>query len=287
MSYGPDPWQQTHWDWRAAGNFIGGGAGSGLIALAPFSGAEGPWLAAAMLAGVALIGLGLLCVWAEIGRPLRALNVFFNPHTSWMTREALVGSALVPVALAAAVGAWFGSAWALAVWPAAALALAFVYCQGRILRAARGIPTWREPMIVPLVVLTGLAEGAGLWMLLQPLQLAARPGLLTGLAALLLARAVVWPLYRRRLARGSSAKARAVLDQAGLALLWAGAVLPLTALAIAPMGWLAPQATAALLMFSGLAATAAGSWFKFALITRAAFNQGFALVHLPVRGVRR
>ena len=30
-----------------------------------------------------------------------------------------------------------------------------------------------------------------------------------------------------------------------------------------------------------------GLWFKFTLVTRAAFNQGFALPHLPVRGVRR
>ena len=42
MSYGPNPWQQTNWDWRAAGNFICGGAGSGLIAATALSGAQGP-----------------------------------------------------------------------------------------------------------------------------------------------------------------------------------------------------------------------------------------------------
>ena len=36
-----------------------------------------------------------------------------------------------------------------------------------------------------------------------------------------------------------------------------------------------------------LTALAAGLWFKFTLVTRAAFNQGFALPHLPVRGVPR
>ncbi len=41
------------------------------------------------------------------------------------------------------------------------LALVFVYCQGRMLQAARGIPAWREPLLVPLIVVTGLAEGAG------------------------------------------------------------------------------------------------------------------------------
>ena len=28
--YGATAWHQTSWDWRAAGNFIGGGAGAGV-----------------------------------------------------------------------------------------------------------------------------------------------------------------------------------------------------------------------------------------------------------------
>ena len=43
----------------------------------------------------------------------------------------------------------------------------------------------------------------------------------------------------------------------------------------------------ALLCLAGFAAAAPGAWFKFILVTRAGFNQGFALVHLPVRGVAR
>ncbi|MDE2300286.1 MAG: dimethyl sulfoxide reductase anchor subunit, partial [Burkholderiales bacterium] len=141
MSYGPAPWQQTQWDLRAAANFVCGGAGSGLIVFAAASGARGLALALLLLGGVALVGTGLLCVWLEIGRPLRALHVLFNPRTSWMTREAFVAMLLVPVALAAAAGL------PAFIWPAAALALAFVYCQSRILRAAKGIPTWREPWL--------------------------------------------------------------------------------------------------------------------------------------------
>ena len=38
---------------------------------------------------------------------------------------------------------------------------------------------------------------------------------------------------------------------------------------------------------AGLLVAATGAWFKFALITRGAFNQGFALTRLPVRGVAR
>ena len=90
MSFGPAPWQQTNWDWRAAANFICGGAGAGLIVFAALSGAAGAPLTGLLLGGLALVGAGLFCVWLEIGRPLRALHVFFNPRTSWMTRESFI-----------------------------------------------------------------------------------------------------------------------------------------------------------------------------------------------------
>ncbi len=63
--------------------------------------ASGTWL---ILAGLALVGLGLFCVSLELGRPLRALNVIRNPRTSWMAREAWVAGALFPAGLAAAFG---------------------------------------------------------------------------------------------------------------------------------------------------------------------------------------
>ena len=44
----------------------------------------------------AFIGAGLTCVWLEIGRPLRAINVFFHPQTSWMTREGIVAVPINP-----------------------------------------------------------------------------------------------------------------------------------------------------------------------------------------------
>lgn len=281
MSYGPMPWQQTQWDWRAAGNFICGGTGAGLIVFAALSGAGGPVLAGLQLGGVALIGIGLVCVWLEIGRPLRALHVFFNPHTSWMTREAFVATLLMPVALAVAAGLPGFE------WLAAALALAFVYCQGRILRGARGIPAWREPLVVPLVVLTGLAEGGGLWLLGQPAHAAGRPLLLALVGALVLARALAWLAYRRRLATRTATPALNALDRAGCWLRRAGSWLPLAALAPVAGGWIDGAMAASLVAAAGAAATATGAWLKFTLITRAGFNQGFALAHLPVRGVRR
>ena len=281
MSYGPNPWQQTNWDWRAAGNFIGGGAGGGLIVFAALSGAQGPALAVLLLGGMALVGMGLSCVWLELGRPLRALHVFLNPRTSWMTREAFVATLLMPVALA--------TAWGLPgfQWLAAALALVFIYCQSRMLQAAKGIPTWREPLVVPLLVLTGLAEGGGLWLLAQSAH-AGDPPLALGLVAgLVLARVGVWLAYRKRLAARVAPRALAAVAAAGRWLLLGGSVAPLIVLALVASGLIGGALAAALLVVAGLLATVCGSWLKFTLITRAGFNQGFALAHLPVRGVRR
>ena len=121
-------------------------------------------------------------MWLEIGRPTRALHVFFNPRTSWMSREAFVATLLFPAGLAAAAGL------APFAWLSALLALAFVYCQARILKAARGIPAWREPLVVPLIVTTGLAEGGGLFLLANPLHGAANQALIALFGALLAAR---------------------------------------------------------------------------------------------------
>lgn len=278
MSYGPNPWQQAHWDWRAAGNFICGGAGSGLIVFAAFSGVQGRGLAGLILGGLALIGLGLFCVWLEIGRPWRSLNVFFNPRTSWMSREALTALLLFPAGLAAATGL------AAFVPVTALLALFFLFCQGRMLRAARGIPAWREPLASSLIVLTGLTEGAGLFFLSAPLHQGGTRSLLIMFGALLLARVLLWLAYRKRLATQAAPRALAALDRAGRWLQITGTWLPLLLIAIATGP--ASAATAALLTaLAGFLAVVAGGFMKYTLITRAAFNQGFALKHLPVRGV--
>lgn len=274
MSFGPRPWQQRHWDWRAACNFMFGGTGSGLIAAAALAGPR--QMAVDVLVGLAFVALGLTAVWLEIGRPWRALNVMFNPFTSWMTRESFASLPLFALGLAAALrgDAAFGAL-------AAAGALLFVYCQARILRGAKGIPAWREHTLTPLILCTALAEGAGVACLLAPLAGGASgvPG--AWLALALVARSIAWPLYRGRVEKTASREARVELDVAGRGLMQLGTVVPLALLAAGLAFEQVAQAGAAL---AGLAALATGWRFKFVLVTRAAFNQGFALPHLPVRG---
>lgn len=281
MSFGPNPWQQTNWDWRAAGNFIGGGAGSGLIMFTALAGVEGTAAAVLLLVGLALVGLGLACVWLELGRPLRALHVFFNPNTSWMTREAIAATVLFPVGLAAAVAAHLGVGGA--AWPAALLAAVFVYCQSRMLQAARGITAWHEPLAVALLVGTSLAEGAGLYWLTQPWHGRGGTALALLFGALLLLRAAIWVVYRQRLGDRLAARAKAALDRAARVLLIGGTAVPLALLLAAAGSGAGPGWLAAL---AGALAVLGGAYMKFTLITRAGHNRGFVLREMPVRGAR-
>ena len=67
-------------------------------------------------------------------------------------------------------------------------------------------------------------------------------------------------------------------------LIVAGTALPLALVAAA--GFAASDVALALTGIAGLVAALAGAFVKLTLITRAGFNQGFALPHLPVRGAR-
>ena len=68
------PWRQANWDARAAANFIGGGSGTGLLIAAAVASAAGAPYRPLALVALALVAIGLGCVWLEIGRPWRALQ---------------------------------------------------------------------------------------------------------------------------------------------------------------------------------------------------------------------
>ncbi len=276
--FGPKPWHQTNWDFRAAFNFMFGSTGAGLLVVAAFSGAAGNALRAEMLLGMGLIGAGLISVWFEIGRPLRATNVGFNPFTSWMTRESFAASVVFALGLAAVWRASQPLAQA-----AALAALVFAYCQGRILQAAKGIPAWRVPALIWLIFSTALAEGAGLFVVLAALFDAPARGALAYFSLALIARALAWSVYRGGAAKSAVRAALAALERSGKILVQFGTIAPL---ALLLAGWFAPEVARIAVLLAGIAALATGWLFKFVLITRAAYNQGFALPHLPVRGTR-
>jgi phenylacetyl-CoA:acceptor oxidoreductase subunit 2 len=247
---------QRYWDARAAANFILGGSGAGLLVAAALVPAD-PY---AIGLGLALIGAGLFAVWLETGRKLRALHVLFNPFTSWMTREAFAAVLVFPLALGAILTGRFA-------WAAALAAATFLFCQAMILRAARGIPAWRAPEVVPLIVLTGLAEGSALAVFF-----AREPLLIAFFGAAVALRAAAWLRYRR-------AVNTPAMETAGCALLYWGSMLPLILL-------VAGLHVEAFLFAAAAAAVGTGVWLKFTLVTRAAFHEPFTLPRTPVRGTR-
>jgi phenylacetyl-CoA:acceptor oxidoreductase subunit 1 len=268
---GVAPAHQQHWDWKAAGNFICGGAGTGLFLVAAIAGRGAFRLPGAL--ALAIVGLGLLLLLFKIGRPLRALYVLRRPDRSWMAREAWVAGALF------ALGA-------LAVWTEAPVLVAaaavaaglFLVSQAMILKEAKGVPAWRNPLVVPLVVATGLAEGAGLFLAAAAVP-AAPPTFAGAVAGAAVAgaalRAVIWLSYLRAL-RIDRAPTRTldVLSAFSPRFLLAGLALPA---ALVGSGLVATDAALPLFAVAGACILGAGSALKFVMVTRAGFNQGFAL----------
>jgi phenylacetyl-CoA:acceptor oxidoreductase subunit 2 len=152
-----------------------------------------------------------------------------------------------------------------------------------MLRAAKGIPAWRVPMVVWLIFTTALTEGAGLFVTLATLFDTPARGVLGYFSLALVARGLAWSIYRGSMAKSAARPALAALERAGKILIQFGTIAPL---ALLLLGLFAADIARIAVLLAGVAALATGGQFKFVLITRAAYNQGFALPHLPVRGTR-
>ena len=277
---GVEPWHQKHWDWKAAANFLCGGAGSGLFAAATLVGLNGTPVYVPGLSALVLVALGLFTLMFKIGKPLRFLYVLRQPQRSWMTREAWVVFLWFPLALFAL---W--SNYPPFLLPAAMLGLLFLFCQGMILEQSKGIPAWRNPRVIAFIMATGAAEGCGLFLALAAfspnLEYAAKP---FAVALVVLAATRAWTCRRYFAALESEGAPSRTLEIFMACRGWflgAGLVLPIALMAA---GVLLDAAGAALFALAGLCVFAAGWAIKFILITRAAYNQGFALPHTPVRG---
>lgn len=269
------PARQGVWDWRAAGNFIFGGTGAGAMIMTAFAAMP---VIPSVLVALAFVGAGLGLVWLEIGRPWRFLNVFRNPRTSWMTREAYAGVALFAVGL----GAAFWSARPL-ILVAAMLALIFVYAQARILNAARGVPAWREPVLVPLMLATALVEGCAVAIMLNALGEHRGPWLLHALILLLVARGVLFILYRNRLTGGQAPVATVRALAATARTFWL--VAAGTPLALAAVALIFAQNGEVIAQVAALSALLGGWLLKYDIVCRLAHLQGLAVTRMPVRGV--
>ena len=261
---------QLSWDWRAAGNFMFGGTGGALMMFLALRAGSGSLPLGVSLNALILVGLGLFLVWLEIGRPWRFINVFFHPQTSWMTREASVSVVLFATALS---GILFGQSALIQL--AGVAGLAFLFCQGQILKAAKGIPSWREPVIVPLIMATGLAEGAAVFLLWLAFGNDTPTWLPATLGALLIVRTFFWIGYLNRLHDSKAPKKTLeILDACNKPFLIIGNAFPLVLIVIAAA---VPSIRPVFYLLAALLSLANGWYLKFTIVARAAQNQGYGI----------
>ncbi len=275
---------QTYWDLRAAMNFIMGGFGAGLVIMAYLMHLAGGLNEMAMFkmftgAGV-IIAIGLFFVWLKIGRKLRALYVILRPQSSWMSREVYA----VAILYGAGLMDFISPSMALHTLVALA-AIVFLYCQARILHAAKGIPSWRVPAMPWMLISSGLLEGIGLVALVLAIsaQNIAIPislpvtGLILGAV-----NAVLWRNYvGNAQANGIGPHSRAILFSHTLKVHAIAHLFPslLLMLAIA-----LPAVAAILIGAAGVLVLIGGAYWKGLIITRACHQQGFAIAKFPQRG---
>jgi len=276
---------QEFWDWRAALNWVFGGVSAGYAFLGWVLHLNGTIASTSMVdvhvTAAMVMAIGLVSVLFKINRRGRAWRAILRPQTSWMTRE-LYAAALF---FAGVAGSWFAPG---ALWFAAAGlgAFAFLVCQARILHLARGIPAWRANAIPWLIVASGLFEGAGLHLVLPAPDTVRNSTLAQSVFVVLgIAGLILWRGYRSGARNaGIGPLARDVIDRLSLPLNIIGYGVPL---ALVALGAAVPMQADTLLALAGSAAIAGGALWKFAIITRAGYFQGFALPRTPHRGSGR
>jgi len=281
--------RQKFWDWRAAMNWCFGGLAAGFAVVGGlaylFVDRDVQELAFTNFGAAILMAIGLFFVWLKIGRKFRAWRAIFRPQTSWMTRELYAAVVFFPAVL---IGIVFGSRIALLV--ASLAALAFLICQAKILHMAKGIPAWRAPLIPAMIFTSGLFEGVGLTAILLFFFGAARAdggaALTSGLAvagiALAVLNAALWMRYRQTAkANGIPPLARRAIDGIAVPLHIAGHGVPFILFAVSLF---AGNAAGYYLVIAGIATVIGGFFWKYGIVVRAGFQQGFALGRMPQRG---
>ena len=275
---------QTFWDLRAAMNFIMGGMSTGLVLVAYLAYLSGgltqPALIGINMAAGAGVGIGLFCVFLKIKQKQRFLYVLLRPQSSWMTRETYF------------VGLFYPALLIDFVWPqpilhliVAIAAAGFLWTQVMILFAAKGIPAWRVALMPWMLVATGLFEGAGLLLIASLVfPQIGNPGVIPIVVGLVLAviNAALWHNFRTKASqRGIPPLARQSLDSITPLLHVLGHAIPVVLFGTA---LLTDSTHPITLVLGGAAAVAGGVIWKRNVITKASYQQGFAMPMVPQRG---
>lgn len=287
---------QKFWDWRAAMNWIFGGVGTGLAitgGAAMSVGAIGLGAGAPLyFVSALLVAIGLFCVFLKIGRQMRFWRAATRWQSSWMTRELYAALIFFPSVLASLL-----TPGPVPFAFAAVSAAVFLFCQVKILHRARGIPAWRVSLMPWMLGATALLEGSGALAIVGAALSAlgiggAAPGSVLGaswtafiggaLVVLAVLNAALWRAYvGSARSQGIPPLSRRVIVALTPRLHVVGHAVPIVAVLAA---WAVPSLSDALLALAGVAAIAGGAAWKFQIIVRAAFMQGFDLRKMPHRG---
>ena len=226
------------------------------------------------------MALGLLFVFLKIGRKSRFLYVLFRPQSSWMTRETWAVALFYPALI---LDLCWPQSWLHGL--VGISALVFLVCQDRILYAAKGIPSWRAPLIPWLIVTSGLLEGLGLYLLIHvtindPVTFVkALP--ITGML-LVMTTGCLWIGYcMTAKQQGIPPLARQVINRISPTVVIPGYVIPLVGFAMLNNS---EHPGVIISVVTGAGAVLGGIIWKYTLITRAGYQQGYSLPKLPQRG---
>jgi formate-dependent nitrite reductase membrane component NrfD len=179
MSQELDSQVQTEWKWPVAADLFLAGTGAGAYAagvLASFGGPE--WQGIARMGVILAFPLVLLATFfliVDLGVKTRALRVFINPGTSWITRGSLIITGFMTLTFLHLI---------LMVWPGQMAAdapllralsvvnlvfsvLVMIYT-GALLGASRAIAFWNTAMLPVIFLLSATATGTMAVALLAP-----------------------------------------------------------------------------------------------------------------------
>nr|BAL57045.1 phenylacetyl-CoA:acceptor oxidoreductase [uncultured crenarchaeote] len=173
--------RQSVWGWPAWANFFLGGAGASLYIMGRIAAADTAAVRGLDVLALLLVLCGLVAVYIEAGKRMRAIYAFRGAwtrmgHRSWMSREAIAATVFI---LAGAMDLVADNT----VFDIVALTAAAVYLvsQSLIPSSARLIPAWSNNAMPVLMLVTSLMAGTGLALIISPIapQLAATVNTLT------------------------------------------------------------------------------------------------------------
>jgi DMSO reductase anchor subunit len=155
------PVKQEVWGSPAVINFVLGGMGSGyylLYCAAPYADTQISSRGVLLkLLGPLLVGIGLLALTTEAGRPLRGYHLIRNLRHSWMSRETVAALTFVTSAFLAVV---FSES--ILQFLAIAGCAGLLISQALILFHARSVACWNAPLTAAMFTISSLSAGYGL-----------------------------------------------------------------------------------------------------------------------------